>query len=258
ATAAFFSRACWTKLCPSNRGPLIAKKASPGFKVRVSIEYPRTFTLPGPSSVPPTAALISSSVKFMEQLFGNHPIIERKYRRSDCLIRLMAFTGDEDGIAFPRLSQAQPHCRSPIDFNPVVRALHSVFYLPDDRHRIFTARVIGGNDRVITLTIGHLTHQRPFCTIAFAATAEHDDQPPGRNFARRPQDFFQCVVRVSVIDDDAKRLSGADEFESSRHLMQFCDAAGNHIRRYIQSDADSDCGANIKKVGLAHQMRTYR
>src|SRR5689334_17257240 len=61
---------------------------------------------------------------------------------------------------------------------------------------------------------------------------------------------------MRIVDDDPERLACGDGFETAGNLAQFLDATDNSIQRNAQSDANTDSGAQIKKVGLAHQGRT--
>src|SRR5262245_11444476 len=214
----------------------MAKKSSPAFNVRVSIEYPWTFRLPRPSSVPPNAALISSNVKFMEQFFGDRSIIEWMNRRSDCLICLMPLTGNEDGIPFLCLGQCEPDRGAPVDFDSVVRPLHSLFDFLNDCHRIFTARVVRSDDGEIAFPAGCLSHQRSLCPIALSAAAKHNDQSARGDLPGGLQNLFKRIVRVCVVHYDAKRLAGADGLESSWNMMEFFDAMTNGFCRYAESN----------------------
>src|SRR5437867_1060095 len=84
-------------------------------------------SLPEPSRVPPTALLISSSDKFMEQFACYHAIIEWMRRGADSLIRLMTFAGDHDGVAFLRLEQCRADRFAPIHNYLMTAAGYSFF-----------------------------------------------------------------------------------------------------------------------------------
>src|SRR5262249_11960701 len=153
--------------------------------------------------------------------------------------------------------QREPDRLAPVDFDPVLNAFHSFLNLSNDVDGIFTAWVIRSDDRAVTLPNRHLSHKRSLCAIAFATTAKHHDQASGRDFAGRLQNLFQRIVRMGVVHNYAKRLTGADVFESSGHMAQLLDATSNGIRWYGQSDTHADRRANIKKVGLTHQRRLH-
>ena len=59
--------------------------------------------------------------------------------------------------------------------------------LVQDFHRVFSARVITGNDDTIGLLACQLTHDRALAGVAIAATAEHAHQPPLARTHRRAQ-----------------------------------------------------------------------
>src|SRR5262252_5568399 len=178
-------------------------------------------------------------------------------RGSDCLIRLMSFAGNQNSVAFFGFEQREPDRLAPVDFDLVLNAFHSFITLFNNGDWIFTAWVIRSYDRAVTFPNRHLSHSRPLCAIAFAATAKHDDQPSGCDFAGRLQNLLQRIVRMGVIHNDAKRLAGTDVFESSGHMAQLLDTTANGISRYGQSDSNADGRADIKQVGLTHQRRLY-
>ena len=76
--------------------------------------------------------------------------------------------------------------------------------LVDDRLRLLGARVVGGDDREVRQPRRDLAHHRPLAAVAVAARAEHDDQPPGRQLARRQQHLLQRVRLVRVVDEHAR------------------------------------------------------
>src|SRR5262249_43205675 len=99
------------------------------------------------------------------------------------------------------------------------RAFHPFLDFFDDCDGIFTAWVIRSDDRAVTLPNSNLSHQRPLCAIAFAATAKNDDQAARCDFAGRLQNLLQRIVRMGVVHNHPERLSGADTFESSRYMV---------------------------------------
>src|SRR6185369_2755348 len=203
---------------PSNLGPLIAKNNSPVFNVRESIEYPRTLILPGPSRVPATALLISSSVKFMQQFFRYRPIVERMHGCSNRLIRFVSLAGDENRIAFSRLRERKANRFSTVGLHPIRRAFHAFFDFLDDRQRIFASWIVRRDNRVIAFTSSNCTHQRPLRAIAFTSAAEYDNHPAGSNFTRGFQNFLKSIIGMRVVDDHAEGLAGVDGFEPPRYM----------------------------------------
>ena len=69
------------------------------------------------------------------------------------------------------------------DFLEVI-AVKSFFDLGDDFIRIFFARIIRGNNGVIGILIGNLTHEGPLSMVAIAAATENDNQAPRLKFAQ--------------------------------------------------------------------------
>src|SRR6185369_385633 len=190
---------------PSNLGPLIAKNNSPVFNVRESIEYPRTLILPGPSRVPATALLISSSVKFMQQVFRYRPIVERMHGCSNRLIRFVSLAGDENRIAFSRLRERKANRFSTVGLHPIRRASHAFFDFLDNCQRIFASWIVRRDNHVIAFTSSDCTHQRPLGAIAIASAAKYDNHAEG--------------------------LAGVDGFEPPRYMAEIPDATVDSVGR---------------------------
>src|SRR5437773_5480 len=125
------------------------------------MEYPRTFALPEPLRVPPTALLISSSDKFIEQLTCNYSIVERERGRTNSLVRLVSFAGDDNRIVRFRLVQSRPDRLTAIGNNRILGALQAFFNLCNDRYRNFGPRVVGCNNDKIAALPRHFAHGPP-------------------------------------------------------------------------------------------------
>src|SRR6185295_12030652 len=115
----------------------------------------------------------------------------------------MAFTGNDDGIAFLCLSQRSADRLTPVGDNGMPRPFHSFFDFVDDRHRIFAARIVRRDDRDVALTRRDFAHYGPFGAIAVTAAPEYDDEPAGRDFPGGLQHSVESVVGVRIVDNHA-------------------------------------------------------
>ena len=91
------------------------------------------------------------------------------------LIIFVTFARDQHDVT--RLSEldcARNRRRAVGDFFKLAAA-KAFLDLGDDLVRIFVARIILSDDRVIGILIGHCSHERSFFTITIAAAAENDN-----------------------------------------------------------------------------------
>ena len=83
----------------------------------------------------------------------------------------------------------------------------SLFDRAQDRERVFAARIVGGEDRVVGELAGGAAHERALAAIAVAAAAEHDDQASLGQAAHRLQRRAQRAVGVRVVDHHREALA---------------------------------------------------
>src|SRR5712671_6380994 len=182
---AFFSIACRTKSWPSNRGPFTAKKRSPGLRDRVSMEYPRPTTAPGPDNVPPMDLATSSSGKFIQQLPNHNAVVKIESLISNHLVRFVSLAGHNHRVSRARGSQSETNSFAAIGDRTVSRALRSVwrhtgFDFANDCDRILATRVVRCQDREITQPCRHASHQGTLGAVSLSGTAENDNEPARR------------------------------------------------------------------------------
>src|SRR6516164_11180974 len=111
----------------------------------------------------------------MEQLARYNAIVKWIRCRAYRLISFMAFSGYDDGVTFFRVGQRRADSLASIHDHSVLGPAHSVFDFVDDRHRIFTARIVRCNEGVIAVTRRDFPHQRTLGAVAFASAAEDND-----------------------------------------------------------------------------------
>src|SRR4051812_50132199 len=105
-----WSSAAATKPCPSRLRPRNARKASPGAKLRLSIEMPLTSVRHQPDLLPRVALAISptvhsgsATIRLVLQRGANRLMVRiREYLAFDDLARLMAFARDQQDVARPQ------------------------------------------------------------------------------------------------------------------------------------------------------------
>src|SRR5437667_4325878 len=89
----------------------------------------------------------------------------------------------------------------------------ALFDLGDNRIRIFLARIIGGDDGIVSKAICHLGHQRALLPVAIAAAAKNGNQTLRGEFAKSIQNVAERVGRMRVIDEYLE-LSRSEEHTS--------------------------------------------
>jgi hypothetical protein len=78
------------------------------------------------------------------------------------------------------------------------------FDLGNDSVRIFFARIIRCEDRVISMSIRNFTHERTLLPVAIAPAAKNHNQTIWSEFPQRFENVAERVRRVCVIDEDLK------------------------------------------------------
>ena len=122
------------------------------------------------------------------------------------LIRLVTLARDQHHVIGGRFSDGDTDGLGAID-DAFGNRPRSCCNLVQDFHRVFSARVITGNDDTIGLLACQLTHDRALAGVAIAATAEHAYQPPLARTHRRAQGLqhlCQGIRGVGVVDDDQR------------------------------------------------------
>ena len=63
----------------------------------------------------------------------------------------------------------------------------------------------------------------------------------------------QRIIRVGKVDDDPKRLTRFNEFETARRVRKLTDACRDHIRGQPQSGRHSNRSAYVVKIRCAQK-----
>src|SRR5947207_8781569 len=138
----------------------------------------------------------------MQQLSGYKSVIKRMGDGPDRLICFVSFSGDENRIALFRLRERSSNSVTPVHNSGVLYTVHAVLNFSDNRGWVFTSRIVRRHDRMIAVLDGNCAHRRSFGAIAFAATAENQDQAPGSNFAGGQQYFLDSIISMGIVADD--------------------------------------------------------
>ena len=104
---------------------------------------------------------------------------------------------------------------------------------PEDRERVFAARVVGGDPHAIGEASGELAHDRTLPAVPVAPAAEDDAEPARGELSSRREDALQGVWGVGVVDDHG-RLRIAHALEAPAHGLQVANA------RFDRGDGNSD------------------
>src|SRR5437667_1266286 len=193
APAAPAFAAASTKLCPSKFSPRNATNNSRGLRVRESVLTLSIRTVPSPEEIEASAsvAISESVVLFMmrstqSNLELHRVILDRTSRDLDIvkrdsvirelLIIFVSLACDQHNVARACERNGAVDGLGAIDnFFIAIRA-KSLFDLGDDRVWIFLARIIRGDDGVVSKAICHLGHQRALLPVAIAAGAKNGNQ----------------------------------------------------------------------------------
>src|SRR5438034_8970596 len=123
----------------------------------------------------------------------------------------------------------------------------ALFDLGDNRIRIFLARIIGGDDGVVSKAICHLGHERALLPVAIAAAAENRNQALRLELAQSFENVPQRVGRVRIIHEDLELSSGGYEFQPSRHLRRLSET------QYSISQVDTqNVGRSQRRYRISH------
>src|SRR5439155_17757925 len=109
------------------------------------------------------------------------------------------------------------------------------FDLGDDRVWIFFARIIRGDDGVVSKAICHLRHQWALLPVAIAAGAKNGNQAMRLQCPESFENIPERVWRVRVIDENLELSLGWDQFQTPRHLRRL----GETKHRVPQVDSQS-------------------
>src|SRR5207249_2683869 len=111
------------------------------------------------------------------------------------------------------------------------------FDLLDDCVRVFFARIVGSNDRVISMSIHHFAHQRTLLSVAIPATAKNDNQTMRLEFSQRFENVPERIRRMRVIHENLKLSLCWNQLQASGHLRRFAEAENG----LAQTDPKSVC-----------------
>src|SRR5215471_18758342 len=121
---------------------------------------------------------------------------------------------------YPPFSGGQSYADgvAPIWLNGIGGTGHPFFDVLYDGDWIFAARIIRGHNDIVATPSGDLSHQWTLATVAVATATKYNNQLSRRDLARRFQEFFQRIVGMRIIDDDAEWLALDHRLKPSRHI----------------------------------------
>src|SRR5262249_52526922 len=142
----------------------------------------------------------------------------------ELLISLVAFAGDENDVArFGERDGAGYGLRAVGNGFEIGRA-KTLFYLRDDRERIFFPRIIRGHDAVVGGLVRDSPHQRSLLFVAIAAGAKDDKQAARTQLAQSLENIEERVGSMSVIDEDLELTFCRHRFQSTWNLGHLAQA----------------------------------
>ena len=256
-----------TKSWPSRLSPLMAKNASPGAMVRVSIEMPgtdggRRIARAWRASRPPSPSTVQSGDRscHLPRKRGRDRLVvaERQHPFADDLAGFMALAGDQQHVAALQLRdrrRGSPRARSPISIAPGAAG------------RI-AARIAAGSSlrglSSVTMTRSAFSrrdraHHRPLAGVAVAAAAEHHDEPARARRAAAPR----APWRARRACGRSRRRSArrcCSPTSSSRPLAPLSCASAANTRRRLAAGRDGKAGRDQRVLDLegADQRQAHR
>ena len=120
-----------------------------------------------------------------------------------------------------------------------------------DVERVFTARIVAGQDHEVAARSGRLAHQRPLAAVAVAAASENRDDPAcasplRQKVARQRGQVAQRVVGVGVVHDDGEGLAHIDSLETSCDPVQLIGGFRDGARLDIASIGRRRAASRLK------------
>ena len=187
-----------------------------------------------------------------------NPVIKRHDRVFKFLIRLVPLAGDQNRIARLRPRDDLLNRATPIQLDLAgVRAHRLVAFLDlgRDLHRIFPARIVAGDERIIRQLGGDAPHLGTLAGIAIAAAAEGQQHAALRDFAQRGQHVLQGVVRVRVVHKHTERLPGRNHLQPTRDRRQRIERGLNFYHVNLQRETRADGGQRVVNIMAANERQ---
>ena len=128
----------------------------------------------------------------------------------------------------------------------------------DDALGRLGARVVARHVEPVRPGLGRGAHERALGVVAVAARAEHAQQAPARERARRRQHGRDAAGRVRVVDDHAEVLARLDRLEAARRGARDRHRALDRAERHVQQQRQRDRAEHVVDVEAPAQARLER
>src|SRR5205823_8026688 len=151
-------------------------------------------------------------------------IIERDGVISELLITFVPFACDQHNVARLRQRNGAANRRHSIDNFFVMSRATTFFDFSDNGARIFFARIIRGDNRIISMPIHYFAHQWTLLAVTIAAASENDNQPMRFEFTQSFKNIPKGVRCVCVIDENLELSLRWNYFQTSRDLRRSTEA----------------------------------
>src|SRR5258707_3573455 len=182
-------------------------------------------------------------------------IVERDGVIRELLVIFVPLARDQNNVVRPCQFNGAINGPSPIDNFFIMSRSESLFDLGDDRVRILFARIIRGNDGVISMAIHYFGHQRTFLPVAIATTTENRNQPMRLKLAQGLEHIPQGVGGMRVVYENLKLSLRWNQFQASRYLRRLAKTKHSVTQINPQSIGGSQRrygGCNIKPTNQRH------
>ena len=184
-----------------------------------------------------------------KQFGGDQAVVEWSSFVANDLDGLVTFAGDQDAVTRLGEQERASDRAAPVGFDVEfgVAGREAGEDVLNDLSRRFRSRVVTGDDGRVGVR-SRLGQERSLRAVAVAAGSKEAD-----DFARRERleivdDAAEGIVCVSVIDENAKRLSGVDSLKPTGHAGKLFDAGCDGFRTGSEMEGDGRCCQAVHHV----------
>ncbi|MNE15917.1 hypothetical protein D3C80_1088420 [compost metagenome] len=143
---------------------------------------------------------------------------------------------------------------TPGDELDVVRPGETGANVIEDARRIFSARVVVGDQYAVGQALGHFGHQRALAAITVTAAAEQAQQFAMSVRAQGLEYFFKCIRRVRVVDHHQRLVAATQALHAAYRPLQVRRDLEDLVQRIVQRQQGRDSGQHVAQVEATQQL----
>ena len=202
---------------------------------------------------------------FVEKFPGNFDVVKGNSAFAAHLDFFVALSSNEDDVSGLSFADGQSDGGVAIGLHGVLRAgaLQANHRVIDDSQRVFTARVVGGEDHKIAASSCGFAHQGTLSPVTIAAAAEERDNAAFLSglrdeLSRERGEISQGVVGVRIVHHYGKRLAAINPLKAAGNTSEGSDSFGDRLRVAISGVGRSDRGEDVIDIDFPDQGRPDR